>query len=149
MIETRSRREFDEILVEKEVIKGLNELDDLIHGAKGKRESGEEPAVQALHEVPPQQLFLAYLAPYLQETQAKLEGQMEGLKRQNEELIRGIQGQEEDVERLISGLGSVIADLEGGDTVLNGAVEDGTLREEAREIDSEIARRRDGKDSRL
>ena len=48
MIESRSRREFDEILVEKDVIKGLNELDQLVVDARGRRERGEEPLTQAL-----------------------------------------------------------------------------------------------------
>ena len=43
MIESRSRREFEEILVEKDVIKGLNELDRLVVDANGRRERKEGP----------------------------------------------------------------------------------------------------------
>ena len=46
MIETRSRREFDEIMTEKDVVKGLNELDGLIAEAKRRRERKEEPIGQ-------------------------------------------------------------------------------------------------------
>ena len=46
MIESRSRREFEEILVEKDVIKGLNELDRLVTDANERRERKEEPLSQ-------------------------------------------------------------------------------------------------------
>ena len=43
MVESRSRREFDEILSEKNVVKELNELDRLIAEAKGRQEKGDAP----------------------------------------------------------------------------------------------------------
>ena len=46
MIESRSRREFEEILVEKDVVKGLNELDTIITEARGRKERGEPPLEQ-------------------------------------------------------------------------------------------------------
>ena len=42
MIESRSRREFEEILAERDVVKGLNELDQLIKEAKLRMHSGQE-----------------------------------------------------------------------------------------------------------
>ena len=42
MIESRSRKEFEEIFVEKDVIKSLNELDRLITEAEGRKMNGSE-----------------------------------------------------------------------------------------------------------
>ena len=47
MIESRSRREFEEIMQEKDVIRGLNELDRLVGEAKARKEGGEEAPAQA------------------------------------------------------------------------------------------------------
>ena len=47
MIETRSRREFDDIFTEKAVITRLNELDRVIAEAEERRKHGSEPAPQA------------------------------------------------------------------------------------------------------
>ena len=97
----------------------------------------------------PQQLFLAHLAPFLKQTKVKLDGQMHGLQTENEKLVQEIRAQEEEVERMVSGLEATVADLEGGNEVIQGAAEDGKLRKDAKEIDAEIAARREGKVSRL
>lgn len=47
MIESKSRKEFEEIMQEKSVITGLNELDRLIREAKARRDGGEEAPAQA------------------------------------------------------------------------------------------------------
>lgn len=39
-IEEKSRREFEDILVEKDVVNGLNELERLVGTAKVRREGG-------------------------------------------------------------------------------------------------------------
>ena len=47
MIESRSRREFDEIFTEKDVIKGLNELDRVIAEAEARKKGGDQPMAAA------------------------------------------------------------------------------------------------------
>lgn len=39
-VEERARREFDEILKERDVVAGLNELERLVAEAKGRKERG-------------------------------------------------------------------------------------------------------------
>ena len=46
-IEEKSKREFEEILVEKDVVNGLNELDRLVGTAKARKESGGEGVLPA------------------------------------------------------------------------------------------------------
>ncbi len=41
-IEEKSKREFEEILIEKDVVNGLNELERLVGTAKARREGGGE-----------------------------------------------------------------------------------------------------------
>ena len=43
-IEEKSRREYEEILVEKDVVGGLNELERLVGMAKARQEGGGEGA---------------------------------------------------------------------------------------------------------
>ena len=50
MVESRSRREFEEILVERDVVKGLNELDQLIREAKQRRDSGQDAPLEQGYE---------------------------------------------------------------------------------------------------
>ncbi len=46
-IEEKSRREFEEILAEKDVVGGLNELERLVGMARGRREGGGEGVLPA------------------------------------------------------------------------------------------------------
>lgn len=170
MIESRSRREFEEIMQERDVVRGLNELDRLVGEAKARREGGEEAPALAyvesaasvkfglkqmlmspvrMHEIPPQQLYLAHLAPYLEETQTKLESEMLQLQADHETLVRGIQAQEEEVERMVSGLEAMIKDLEGANEVMDEVVGDRSMRTDARELHAEITGREGKRASRL
>ncbi|KAG8526843.1 uncharacterized protein KY384_008272 [Bacidia gigantensis] len=149
MVESRSRREFEQILLEKDVVKDLNDLDKLIGEAKVRKERAEPALEQPLHEVPPTQLFLAHLAPSLQGATTQLEAELEGLQRENDALIEKMKGQEEEVEALVQGLEAGIKDLGNTNEIMDEAVEDGTIRQEAREIHSEVARRRGETKSRL
>ena len=99
--------------------------------------------------MPPQQLYLAHLAPYLEETRTKLEAEMTQLQEENEILMKGIQGQEEEVERIVGGLEAVINDMEDAHGIMEEALGDREARTEAREVDAEIAGRTGGRGSRL
>ena len=169
MVESRSRREFEEILQERDVVTGLNDLDRLVAEARGRREGGEEAMAQPsvfscqwrkydecprltdgfrMHEIPPQQLFLAHLTPYLNETRTKLEAEMVQSQDENERLMKDIHGQEEEVESIINGLEAAIRDLEGANEAMEDAVEKGDVKSEAREVDREIMGRDEGRGTR-
>ena len=102
-----------------------------------------------MHEIQPQQLYLAHLAPYLEETQKKLEGEMLQLQADNETLVNSIHAQEEEVERMVSDLEAVIRDLEGANEVMDQVVGDASMRTDARELHAEIAGREGKGASRL
>ena len=60
------------------------------------------------------------------------------MQAENERLAKGIESQSDEVERLVSGLEAVIADLEGANGVMNEVVEGEEVRREAMEVESEI-----------
>ena len=102
-----------------------------------------------MHEVPPQQLFLAHLVPYLKETRAKIEADMVQLQDENETLMKGIQEQEEEVENIVNVLEATIRDLEAANGVMEEVVNNGDVKREAGEVDKEIMGRDEGRASRL
>lgn len=59
----------------------------------------------------------------------------------------GIQGQRDEVERLMAGLEGVIADLESANVVMGKIVEDNWMGREIREIEEEV--RAAGRDTKL
>ncbi len=90
------------------------------------------------HTLPPQSLYLAHLAPYLASTQSQLETELQAVQVENEQLAKGVERQRDEVERLVSGLEGVIADLEGANGAMSEIVEGSGIRKEAMEIDGEI-----------
>ena len=93
--------------------------------------------VYSPHTLPPQSLYLAHLAPYLASTQAQLEEELQKVAAENTQLARGIEGQRDEVERLVGGLEAVIADIESANGIMGEAVTDGDLRKETMEIQTE------------
>ena len=59
----------------------------------------------------------------------------------------GIQGQKDEVEKLMAGLEGVIADLEGANVVMGKVVEDDWMGREIREMEEEV--RAAGRDAKL
>lgn len=59
----------------------------------------------------------------------------------------GIQGQREEVEKLVAGLESVVRDLEGANGVMGEVVEGEQMAKEVREVEEEI--RSAGRDAKL
>ncbi|KAL8796648.1 MAG: hypothetical protein Q9195_001038 [Heterodermia aff. obscurata] len=138
-IDESSKREFEDIMQERDVVRGLNELERLVGEAGRRREMGvlEGPG-EAPHTLPPTRLYLAHLAPYLAETEIELQAELKQLQAENEHLAQGLQGQKGEVERLVEGLETVVRDLEGANEVMDGVVENGDMRKDLREMEEEI-----------
>ena len=64
------------------------------------------------HTLPPTRLYLAHLAPYLAETEIELHAELKQMQAENETLALGLQGQRDEVERLVAGLETGV--VEGG-----------------------------------
>ena len=102
-----------------------------------------------LHELAPQSLFFAHLAPYLQETQTKLDARLGDMQIENAALVRTLQSQEEEMEMILSRLETAVADLQTTNHELQDNLANGEVRKEAKELNAEVAGGRNGKESRL
>lgn len=99
------------------------------------------------HTLPPERLYLAHLAPYLAETEKELQAELQRTQAENETLVLEIQGQREEVEKLVAGLESVVRDLEEANGVMSEVVEGEQMASEVRELENEI--RGSGSDAKL
>lgn len=90
------------------------------------------------HLLPPSELFLAHLTPYLCETRTRLDAQLEATQAANEELVRQIMAQRREMEGLVEGLEGVVADLEGAGEAMEGVLGSGELQGEVREVEAEL-----------
>lgn len=138
-IEESAQREFEEIMGERDVVRGLNELERLIGEAGRRRREGvlDGPGV-APHTLPPEPLYLAHLAPYLASAEQELQRELSDVQAENETLARGIQGQREQVEGLLKGLEAVVADMEGANKVMGEVVEGSEMRRDTVGLDDEL-----------
>ncbi|MCJ1382531.1 hypothetical protein MMC17_005644 [Xylographa soralifera] len=131
-IEAKAKEEFEGILEERDVVEGLNRLEGVVEGGRGRRGRGgrigvgEEGVVP--HLLPPLDLYNAHLSPQLVPIQADLEERLRSTRTRNEELVMLIQKQREEVERMVGGLEAVVRDLEGANEAMGDVV--GSVRVE-------------------
>lgn len=95
------------------------------------------------HTLSPDELYRAHLTPYLQETQTTLDSKIESTQSENAELAQRVQAQRIEIESLLSGLESVVADLEGAAAAATQYCDDNDLRKEAVQMDGEVKARSD------
>ena len=69
------------------------------------------------------------------------------MQAENEEIVEEIRAQSQEVEKLVGGLESVIADLEGANEAMGGVVEGGEMSREVMEIEEEL--KGSGRDAKL
>ena len=81
--------------------------------------------------------------------QSQLDDKLGDTQRENDVLVKNIQGQEEEMEQILQGLETAVANLDSINRELQENVEDGEIRKEAKELDAEMAGQRNGKESRL
>ncbi|KAL8642124.1 MAG: hypothetical protein Q9228_001149 [Teloschistes exilis] len=136
-VEASAKKEFEEILIERDVVAGLNELERLVGEAKSRKERGVEIR-EPPHTLPPERLYLAHLAPYLQRTEMELDGELKRLQSENEELVDSIQAQREETEILVGNLERFIADLERANELMNKEVEGNGIKKELADVEQEM-----------
>ncbi|KAL8708197.1 MAG: hypothetical protein Q9220_006867 [cf. Caloplaca sp. 1 TL-2023] len=145
-VEASAKKEFEDILVERDVVAGLNELERLVGEARSRQAGGikvDDPP----HTLPPERLYLAHLAPYLSQTQTELELELQRLQSENEELLEGIQSQKEETEQLIGGFETFVADLERANQIMSEEVDGNGVRKEVADVEMEL--RAAGREAKL
>ncbi|KAJ5105102.1 hypothetical protein NUU61_002449 [Penicillium alfredii] len=142
-LEESARAEFDEIIAERKAVKHLNELDRLVGEAKARKdhegENGDEGQRKtAPHTLGAEDLYKAHLTPYLQEAQSTLNDRLQVTHAQNAELAQTVQAQRLEIEKLLSHVESVVADLEGAATAATQFSKEHHLRQDAVQMDKEV-----------
>ncbi|KAL4870192.1 Nnf1-domain-containing protein [Aspergillus spectabilis] len=149
-LEESAKAEFEDILVERDAIGQLNELDRLVGEARVRREGGEERrggggSVGNVppHILPPDELFRAHLTPQLEKTKEVLDTRIQATDAQNLEMAQKVQAQRAEIERLLVSLETVVADVEGAAAALSEYGDANNLRREALQMDEEVKARAD------
>ncbi|KAL4996295.1 Nnf1-domain-containing protein [Aspergillus recurvatus] len=146
-LEESAKAEFEEILAERDAIAQLNELDRLVGEARARRDAvvavgengnGEEGERVPPHTLPPDELFRAHLTPQLENAKAVLDGKIQATEAENLELAQRVQAQRAEIERLLAGLETVVADVEGAAAAATEYGSKNNLRKEAMRMDEEI-----------
>ncbi|KAM5472809.1 putative tyrosinase [Microsporum audouinii] len=137
-LEESARAEFDDILRERGVVRGLNELDRLVGEAKLRRENGEGADTVPAHTLTAKELYQAHLTPILAKAQSSLDSQTEEVQKQNIALASKIESQKQEIQQLLVSLEAIVGDIEGAVKSMNEFDEDGILRKEAEQMDEDI-----------
>ena len=113
-LEEGCTKEFDDILRERGVVKGLNEWDAAVEKARRRKdralEGDEKP--RGMHELDGDELYRAWLSPSLVETQKTLQARLEESQQNNQQVVKEITKQREEIERLVAGLETMVGDME-------------------------------------
>ena len=136
------RREFDSVLVARDVVPSLNELDRLIDDARRRKaqavaegqEEGRTTSPTPPHALPPSQLYISRLAPTLGMFEQQMRQRQEALAEENQQLLERVQQQRKDINALIGGLENVARDLAGSVEAMQPEQLD-ALREASRDAD--------------
>ncbi|EAW14692.1 PMF1/NNF1 family protein [Aspergillus clavatus NRRL 1] len=140
-LEESAKAEFDDIMHERNAVGHLNELDRLVGEARHRRDNGQGESRVAPHTLTPDELYRAHLTPYLQETRSNLNAKIHDTEAENAELAQHIQRQRAEIEALLSGLESVVTDLEGAAVAASQFSGENDLRQEAFKMDEEVKAR--------
>lgn len=105
--------------------------------------------VLRLHELPPEQLFLAHLAPVMREAESKLEADISQIEAENMQLLHSMRQSEDEVDRMALELETIIKDLEAASDVMDDALSGVNMKAEIRKVDEGIDAKDAGRASRL
>ncbi|KAE8144847.1 Nnf1-domain-containing protein [Aspergillus avenaceus] len=142
-LEEGARAEFEDIIRERDAVGQLNELDRLMGEARHRRDHGQGESDVAPHTLTPEELYHARLSPHLQEARAALHTRIASTQQENEALSQRVQSQRLEIERLLSNLESVVADLGGAASAATQFSGQNGLRKEAMNMEEDVKARSD------
>lgn len=93
------------------------------------------------HTLPPDELYKAHLTPHLREMQSVLGSRIEDTHAQNAELAQSVHGQRAEIQSLLQGLETVVADLDGAAAAASQFTRENDLRQENVQVDEEVRAR--------
>ncbi|CAM1505437.1 Fc.00g110740.m01.CDS01 [Cosmosporella sp. VM-42] len=129
----KCEKEFDNIMVSRQVVPKLNDLESLISDAARRRNEAapDEALPIPPHLHPPQTILAAHLTPALTAHQSQLNAHLQNTQSQNALLFEEVQRQRGEIAALLERLESVVADVKGANEALGEVV--GEVVKESRE----------------
>ncbi|KAF5534040.1 kinetochore-associated NNF1 [Fusarium mexicanum] len=112
----KCEKEFDNIMVSRQVVPKLNDLESLISDAARRR---ADP-----HLLPPSAILAAHLTPALTAHQSQLNARLQTTQSQNTLLYDEVRRQREEIRTLLDALEAVVADVQGANDALRPVVDD-------------------------
>ncbi|KAF2224998.1 Nnf1-domain-containing protein [Elsinoe ampelina] len=122
----RCRKQFEDILRERNVVSSLNDLDRLVDEARKRRAKAQADAkgnnVGAPlppHTLPARSLYLAHLHPTLQSRQTELRDQLQSLQSNNGELLKKLTAQRSEINHIVESVEQVVQDIDASLEILS------------------------------
>ncbi|OLN81674.1 Kinetochore-associated protein NNF1 [Colletotrichum chlorophyti] len=119
-LEERCNKDFQSILIDRNIIRKLNELETLVSDAERRRQENGDSLEEPIppHLLPPEQVLSAHLAPRLASQQSTLNARLQNTQSSNESLFATIQSQRAEIDALLAQLDAQIADIDGANALL-------------------------------
>ncbi|KKP01582.1 hypothetical protein THAR02_06330 [Trichoderma harzianum] len=135
----KCEKEFESILVTRQVVPKLNDLETLISEATHRRISAppDAPKPTPPHLLPAKDILSAHLAPSLASHQSLLNARLQTAQSHNAILYEQIQGQRAEIEKLLDSLEATVGDVKSANAALEPVV--AQLAREAREADKTVS----------
>ncbi|KAH6606768.1 hypothetical protein Trco_005921, partial [Trichoderma cornu-damae] len=135
----KCEREFESILIARQVVPKLNELEGLIADATHRRISSppDAPKPTPPHLLPARDILSAHLAPSLVAHQSLLNARLQTAQSHNAILYERIQSQRAEIEALLDSLEAAVGDVKSANAALAPVVDQ--LAREAREADGAVS----------
>ena len=112
-LEEGCTKEFEDIVKERGVIRELNEWDSAIESARVRKDRGVQGETHiGMHELGGEELYRAWMTPGLVEAEKTLQERLKKSQEENQTMMQEILKQREEIERLVSGLESLVGDVE-------------------------------------
>lgn len=90
------------------------------------------------HTLDANELYQAHLTPLLAQTQSSLDAKLEDVEKENLQLAEKIARQRQEIQQLISGIETVVKDVETAASSMHEFDPDDKLREAAEQMDEEV-----------
>ncbi|RFU75183.1 hypothetical protein TARUN_7083 [Trichoderma arundinaceum] len=135
----KCEKEFESILITRQVVPKLNDLEALIADATHRRISSQPDAPKPTppHLLPARDILAAHLAPSLVSHQSVLNARLQTAQSHNAILYEQIQSQRAEIERLLDSLEAAVGDVKSANAALEPVVDQ--LAREAREADRAVS----------
>ncbi|KAH7252470.1 Nnf1-domain-containing protein [Fusarium tricinctum] len=120
----KCEKEFENIIVSRQVVPKLNDLESLISDASRRRTGSKTEPPTPPHLLPPSTILAAHLTPSLTAHQSQLNARLQTTQSQNALLHDEVQRQREEICALLDALEAVVGDVQGANDALRPVVDD-------------------------